>query len=387
MGFEDVRGKRASVVALALLVGCVEYEVNPKTGGTGDGPIIAVSPEVINFGALASGEEATEVVTVSNIGSATLNLLGVELEGAEEFTISADAMLEEVEPGDYTEFRVTYTSAGTAEEGLITVTSDDTSSTESYVTLTSGAVSTGEEDPDAPVAVCEASPSSVTSHSQTIDWLGEDSYDPNGGSITKYTWTLISQPSGSAVAMSSGSPTSPNRTDFEWDLAGEYVAQLVVENDAGVQSAPCETTATAAPSDDFWIEMYWEQANDDMDLHLLRPGGSMETSGDCYYLNCVGGMSLDWGTRGDDADNPSLDLDDIPGTGPENIRIESPESGEFTVVVNDYPGSVFSGDNDVTVSIYIGGELAWSGTKAIRGEDADVSFATVTFPDGEVTPE
>lgn len=369
-----------------MLAGCVEYEVKPNTGGSVDGPAIAVSPEVINFGALDVGVESTEVVTVSNIGSATLNLLGLELEGPEVFVVSSESMLDEIAPGDYTEFRVTYTSAGTAEEGLITLTSDDTDSTEAYVTLTSGAVEPDVEDPDAPVAVCSADPSTVTSHTETPDWIGEDSYDPNGEGLVKWTWTLIEQPSGSSAAMPSGDPASPNRKNFTWDLAGEYVAQLVVENAAGLSSAPCEATLTAAPSDDFWIEMYWERANDDMDLHLLRPGGSLETNGDCYFMNCVSG-TLDWGTRGDDADDPSLDLDDIPGTGPENIRIESPEAGTFTVTVNDYPGTTFTGDNDVTVSIYIGGELAWTDTRTISGEDANVDFATVSFPDGTVTSE
>lgn len=446
-------------------------EPNDVEGG------IEVDPTYINFGVLEAGEEASAVVTITNVGTGTLHIEGLVPAGSSAFTITSDRMLEELPPDEYTEFKVTYVATGEVDEGTVTVLSTDTVSPEVPVELLGGltdpllvwdpdpvdfgalgvgesatidvtmtnegatdleiseltlegddeftaefpelpltlsegesatfpvtfeslastdysativAVTNADSDNDVdlvasgssgPIAVCSVSPEAVTSHSETATWTGDESYDPGGRSIVNYEWTLISQPAGSSATMPSGGAI---RRPFVWDLAGEYVGQLIVTNDLGEASEPCEATLTATPGDDFWIEMYWQHSGDDMDLHLLAPGGSLETNSDCYFSNCVG-SGLDWGSRGVTEDNPSLDLDDISGTGPENTRIEEPEDGTFTVIVHDYPGSTYTSSNRVWVNIYIGGELAWSDTRDISGENSYEEFATVSFPSGTVT--
>ncbi len=241
------------------------------------------------------------------------------------------------------------------------------------------------EDPEdvLPVAVCSVSPNPVSPPFESAKWEGGDSYDPMGRSISSYDWTLKRSPSGSAIVMPTG--TTPARSGFEPDLAGNYVAELVVTTTDGRSSDPCETTLEAVPSQDLWVEMFWTHSGDDMDLHLLRPGGNIESNTDCYWANCTG-RGLDWGVNGSSDDDPSLDLDDITGTGPENINIGTPESGAYTVVVHDYPGSTYNSSNDVTVNVYVDGSLYWSATRSLTGEDAYEEFAEVDWDAGTVTP-
>lgn len=232
--------------------------------------------------------------------------------------------------------------------------------------------------PNQPVAVCDVAPNPIRPLIDSADWLGSDSYDPDGLTLS-YDWTLIEAPPGSSTTMPFG---GADRLGFIPELAGDYVGRLIVTNSSGVASEPCETRLEAIPGENLWIEMFWTHSGDDMDLHLLAPGGTLTTTSDCYYGNCTGG--LEWGVPGT-ADNPYLDLDDISGSGPENINIESPADGTFTVVVHDYPGSVYSAGNPVTVNIYLDGALAWTDTRSISVEDSYNYFAEINTLTGSVT--
>jgi hypothetical protein len=179
--------------------------------------------------------------------------------------------------------------------------------------------------------------------------------------------------------------SSANRGGFAPDLAGDYIGQLVVTNEFGVSSEPCEATLEAIPGQGLWVQMSWTYSGDDMDLHLLYNNGSYNSNNDCYYANCPGG-GPDWGQSGNTSDNPSLDQDDIGGVGPENTTIQTPYSGTYTVVVHDYPGSAFQSGNDVTVAIFLGGVQVWSDTRTISGEDTYTHFAEISYPSMTVTP-
>ena len=238
-------------------------------------------------------------------------------------------------------------------------------------------------DPDAPTAVCSVSPDIVRPITDTASFMGSESFDPAGLEI-EYDWKLVDRPVGSTANMPTG---GADRHGFIADLAGEYVAELTVTNSGGVASTPCEAVLTAEPVEALWVEMFWEHAGDDMDPHLLAPGGTLETDTDCYFANCktTWGGGLDWGVLGDSSDDPILDLDDIPNTGPENININVPEDAVYTVVVHDYPGSVFTAGNPVTINIYLDGSLQWTDTRVISGEDTYNTFATIDVASGTVT--
>jgi hypothetical protein len=235
-----------------------------------------------------------------------------------------------------------------------------------------------EPEPDAPVAVCEVTPDKIRPITGSATWIGTDSYDPNGLALIDYEWILSDLPAGSATSMPGGTDV---RNDFTPDLAGEYTGRLVVTNEEGIKSDPCEVTLEAEPGEALWVEMFWENSGDDMDLHLIAPGGTFQNSmTDCYYMNCTPSSwsgGLDWGAPGNTIDDPTLDLDDISTTGPENINIEEPEDATYTVIVHDYPGSVYTAGNAVTINIYLDGSLSWTDTRVISGEDTQTRFAEI----------
>lgn len=242
-------------------------------------------------------------------------------------------------------------------------------------------------DENAPFAVCSVSPTTVTPPFQAATFDGSASYDPSGAPLASYEWEIISKPNGSSATLPF---TSANQIPgFYADLAGSYIAQLTVTNQMGLLDS-CLVTLQSLPSQDLWVEMFWEQT-DDMDLHLVAPGGSYDDwDTDCYYSNCVNG-GPDWGILGDSSDDPRLDLDDIDGMGPENINIYTPQSnGTYTVYVHDYTGSAMYGDtygpNNVTVNVYLNGSLEWTDTRAISDDGSVTPFCQINWGTKTVTP-
>lgn len=240
---------------------------------------------------------------------------------------------------------------------------------------------------DTPIAVCEVNKNPVQPPFETARFDGAASYDPNDLAIIGYEWALVAAPDGNGAALSTRTGPQTNLTP---QLAGTYIVELNVINELGLRSEePCTIALEATPDEDLWVELFWSHSGEDMDLHLLRPGGSLETEGDCYYANCAGGGffgGVDWGTQGVVEDDPVLDLDDIPGVGPENINLEDPQAGDFTVVVHDYPGSSRMDATNVTINVYLGGEQVFSEQRSISGEDTYTNYVRVNPTTGAVTP-
>ena len=203
----------------------------------------------------------------------------------------------------------------------------------------------------------------------------------------------MTPPTGSAATLTSYTSATPSIT---LDIAGTYSGELTISN-TNNQSDSCTQNIEAVPNENFRIEIFWSQP-DDMDLHLLQANdgsgnaGEPRTDGDCYYNNCVpGGWSPtpDWGVSGVTTDDPSLDLDDIYGTGPENINITDPAlapyDGWYYVFVHDYPGTVDEySQTDVTVNIYLNGLLTQTYTFGMATEDEDYYVARIQWPTGQI---
>ncbi|MFH1463542.1 MAG: choice-of-anchor D domain-containing protein [Pseudomonadota bacterium] len=350
-------------------------QVTVELRGGVDIPALSITPNPLDFGDIRVGTPETGTLTLTSVGQSAITLDSFNITGHAFSGLADEAWPLTLDPGDATTMEITFDpQAGGDFAETITVLSDDPAEPATAQLI-------GWAEASGPIAVCSVDPTEVQPNHDTATWYGNESYDAAGYAITDYEWSLISRPGGSTATMPSG---GADRRNFRPDLAGENIGQLVVTNELGQISDPCTATLTATPVEDLWFQMYWTHSADDMDLHLLKPGGSLRTNSDCYYANCVG-AGLDWGTSGVASDNPSLDMDDIPGTGPENINIESPESGTFQVYVNDYPGSSYTPANDVTVVIFIGGYQVWTDTRTISGENNDVAFANIEWPAGTVT--
>jgi hypothetical protein len=127
--------------------------------------------------------------------------------------------------------------AGTYVASLVVSDGKDRSPTAVVTVIASGSNS-------APVANAGTAQSVSTAAVVTLNGTG--STDANGDTLT-YRWTLTSKPTSSTAALSSATAASPT---FTADLAGSYVASLVV-NDSKVDSTNTSTvtiTASAANS-------------------------------------------------------------------------------------------------------------------------------------------
>ena len=113
------------------------------------------------------------------------------------------------------------------------------------------------------------------------------------------------------------------------------------DNGSGHSYWYANATLTNCSVAGFRAQLTWDTGptGSDIDLHLVRPTGTMFSDNDCYYGNCKVTdipAGLEWGATGA-AGNPSLDVDNTEGYGPENITLVSgPETGDYLVIIDNY---------------------------------------------------
>lgn len=180
---------------------------------------------------------------------------------------------------------------------------------------------------------------------QTLLHLKGDAWTcADGTPITKYLWT-VKQPAGSNKGFKP-TATFANPT-FTPDAAGQYEFCLETWDANGAQccAQTCETVLVV-PNNAVHIELLWDTPSDpdqtdtgpaagaDLDLHFGHPMAKqpdVDCDGapdpwfdkpfDCFWFN----NAPEWDSMNPAiGDNPTLDLDDTDGAGPENLNLESP---------------------------------------------------------------
>ena len=260
------------------------------------------------------------------------------------------------------------------DNGTFTIASNDPDEPEVTVTL----LGNGGGDFEYPIAVIDgpAAPAPPT----TVLLDGSDSYDPNGYALVDYAWTLTDAPDGSSTVLED---TIGDSAELFFDIAGEYEVQLKVTNEYGVASAPAKYRVDAIPVDDIHVELLWDTANADLDLHMLNGTDAeffVEPDDVCYCNS-----HPNWGDSSNPDDDPRLDLDDLSGYGPENINILHPAANEYPVRVHYFDDN---GDGAVTATVryYIHGELELETSKVLQRDEV-WSAGIVRWPDGVIVDE
>ena len=130
------------------------------------------------------------------------------------------------------------------------------------------------------------------------------------------------------------------------------------------------------------IELTWDTNGTDVDSHLIAPCYPMwDSFGDCYY----GHRNPDWdNSGGSSAGDPSLDVDDTNGYGPENIVLVAPPfEGTYQYKVHYWSDHGY-GPSTATVKIWINGIKVFDGNRTMSsGQVWDC--ACIEWPSGTVT--
>lgn len=365
-------------------------------------PSLELSSQGCEFGPIAIEQAAQCEITLRNKGQRTLLIESLQIEGSElsnpasaelaafQFQGKKPVSGEKIEKGKSIQLFVRFLphEPGQA-SGKLRVKSNDPMEPIQEVSLSGEGVLP-------PIAVCGIKTVNGQQFSRTkgiepldnvvVTAEGSHATAPNA-TLKAFEWKVVRRPPGSTME-----PHQPTEMETPFyfsnnaygvDLAGQYAVQLTVEDSNNIRSTnECLVEFEAIPSDSIHVQLVWDTEYGDMDLHLMKKddqnqfcASSLNARGtpgpiakrcetvqfdDCNYGNCRPSRSSkgpDWdGLEQTPSDgDPTLDVDDTSGFGPENINIGAALHGSYLVSVHSYSGGRPSGN---TVRIYLYGQLA-----------------------------
>lgn len=399
----DLRVRFRPVVAgpatATLRVIASSPEVTLEASLVGEGidarrPDIAVTPSAVDFGFVPAGGVAVGSFTVRSTGGLDLLVDRIRIDPADApFRITTStptpAMPGQLAPGT------------SAQVGLRAELDATETGTRSAQILIETNVLEEKNVPGAPGVV--SVPLSALGNLPPVAVVGEDlvvepfsevqldgsmSFDQDNPQDLplSFRWTLSDSPGGSRAEFVRSSTARPV---LRPDLAGRYELELVVVDGLGLESAPARLAVEAFPDEAIRIELIWDHPDSDLDLHLIRGGGTFcDCATSVHYRDCARVGNWFPATPGA---NPSLDIDDRSGFGPENINIEGdgtakfvpPES--FTLAVHYFSNasqvsSWPTTSSNATVRIFIYGLLAAEATRTMINEREVWIVGTLDWP-------
>lgn len=219
----------------------------------------------------------------------------------------------------------------------------------------------------------------------TVALDGSGSSDPDADLPLAYQWTLRQKPLGVTTAIASPAQAVTSM-QLDASVPGSYEVQLDVRDSTGVSSCKsARATVVAAPAQKLLVEMFWNNAVTDIDLHVLRvPTAQVGTApDDCFYAN----PAPDWGVAGDHSDDPELLRDALTGYGPEVFAYVNPIEATYRVA------AVFANDHlspspgtEITLRVYEFGVVKAEAKKTLLQAGEVWGAFDVSWPSGVVTP-
>ncbi len=217
----------------------------------------------------------------------------------------------------------------------------------------------------------------------TVMLDGTGSADPDLDDPLTYKWTIRSKPLSSDTSLAApASATTSMRLDPL--VPGAYEVQLDVTDATGVKNCqPARATVVATPAQKLLIEMFWDNATTDIDLHVLRTATTNVGSSpdDCYYAN----LKPDWGAMGPN-DDPEFIRDALTGYGPELFGYANPVDTTYRVVAefaNEHLDPTPA--SKVTVRVYLYGVVKGEFTRTLAKAGTRWVVADIAWPSGVLT--
>ncbi len=330
-------------------------------------PDIEVAPSSIVFEAVGRGQSPRQSVTIANVGSRELHLdATVWLSDESEdrpYEITRDVRGRTLAPGESTLLEVVLLSERVRDEMLeldpflertLVVVSNDPDESEFEIPLSASWV----ECPT-PVIELDSDLSTVFPGGRVrLNGLSSIALEGSAG-VASYNWAVPNAPIGFTGILEN---PETGVVEFEVPSAGFYEVELSLVDQEGRSScAPARLEFQIQSNDALQIQLLWEHASADLDLHLVRSGGELFNSNDDLYFN---NRNPNWNSQ-DPSANPRLDRDDDSGYGPENAAIEAPRPGDRYEIYVHYwrtqsiiDEAVTTPELNATLNLYLRGEIA-----------------------------
>ncbi len=408
------------VITAGALAQTVNLDGNPpdstKPDPTPDPPLvpcIALKSAIqLDFGGVVKGKQAWINVKIASCGNAPLVLTGISLATAtakgqfsfdfSQFMVDPQIDCTDVDqkngpsslktcvipPGKVATFLVIYAPTHVSPPSIINDPKSAPIADAAVVSILSNADKVAKfsmigigleppppvELPGCALAVAKVKQGQTVIPQTLLELDGTASVPAKNSTIVKYKWT-VKQPVGS------NQPLVPNadvaNPTLQANVVGTYTFCLsVVASDGGKVCKDDCIDVYVFPSNAIHVELLWDTPADsnpadtqgsDVDMHFGHLPGKgpdldcdgqpdvwFDNSSDCFWF----AKSPKWGP--DDSktgDDPTLDLDDTNGAGPENLNMDQPEIGMSYALGVHYWNDHKMGESLATVSVFIQGAL------------------------------